>query len=230
MLMDEPTVIMSEEYEDEDQEMEAIHKRVGGWFDVFVNSPQYETLTENKKDRAPDIVRFFAEYGYTYVGMRPEKWNPRGVTECCAEVLPRKVSADLAFFQAVAPVLSAFFNFLAEKGLLRNARALAKTVADLDEEIVAESQDKRNWGMAKTFVMAAMKAGVDISDEKALQKFTALQNQRLAARQQAAPQAPYVPPPPPVPPVPVRHSEPKAGRNDPCPCGSGKKFKKCCGR
>jgi len=24
-------------------------------------------------------------------------------------------------------------------------------------------------------------------------------------------------------------SAPKAGRNDPCPCGSGKKFKKCCG-
>jgi uncharacterized protein YecA (UPF0149 family) len=22
----------------------------------------------------------------------------------------------------------------------------------------------------------------------------------------------------------------KIGRNDPCPCGSGKKFKKCCGR
>jgi uncharacterized protein YecA (UPF0149 family) len=22
---------------------------------------------------------------------------------------------------------------------------------------------------------------------------------------------------------------PIAGRNDPCPCGSGKKFKKCCG-
>lgn len=24
--------------------------------------------------------------------------------------------------------------------------------------------------------------------------------------------------------------EPKTGRNDPCSCGSGKKFKKCCGR
>ena len=22
----------------------------------------------------------------------------------------------------------------------------------------------------------------------------------------------------------------KVGRNDPCPCGSGKKYKKCCGR
>jgi hypothetical protein len=35
----------------------------------------------------------------------------------------------------------------------------------------------------------------------------------------------YFPPEPP--PAPVTSS--KTGRNDPCPCGSGKKFKKCCG-
>jgi preprotein translocase subunit SecA len=28
----------------------------------------------------------------------------------------------------------------------------------------------------------------------------------------------------------VRRETPKVGRNDPCPCGSGKKFKNCCGR
>lgn len=28
---------------------------------------------------------------------------------------------------------------------------------------------------------------------------------------------------------PVKRLEPKLGRNDPCSCGSGKKFKKCCG-
>ncbi|MGE4298309.1 MAG: preprotein translocase subunit SecA [Desulfovibrionaceae bacterium] len=28
---------------------------------------------------------------------------------------------------------------------------------------------------------------------------------------------------------PKRRAEPKVGRNDPCPCGSGKKYKKCCG-
>jgi uncharacterized protein len=27
-----------------------------------------------------------------------------------------------------------------------------------------------------------------------------------------------------------RRTAPKIGRNDPCPCGSGKKFKQCCGR
>ncbi|MGE4357167.1 MAG: preprotein translocase subunit SecA [Candidatus Omnitrophota bacterium] len=30
--------------------------------------------------------------------------------------------------------------------------------------------------------------------------------------------------------VPYRRSGPKVGRNDPCPCGSGKKYKKCCGK
>lgn len=30
--------------------------------------------------------------------------------------------------------------------------------------------------------------------------------------------------------VTVRRSSPKIGRNDPCPCGSGKKYKNCCGR
>ena len=27
--------------------------------------------------------------------------------------------------------------------------------------------------------------------------------------------------------VPIRNATPKIGRNDPCPCGSGKKYKKC---
>ncbi|MBQ7930797.1 MAG: SEC-C domain-containing protein, partial [Clostridia bacterium] len=33
----------------------------------------------------------------------------------------------------------------------------------------------------------------------------------------------------PAPKKPVVNKTPKVGRNDPCPCGSGKKYKKCCG-
>jgi preprotein translocase subunit SecA len=29
---------------------------------------------------------------------------------------------------------------------------------------------------------------------------------------------------------PIRNLGQKVGRNDPCPCGSGKKFKNCCGK
>ncbi len=46
-------------------------------------------------------------------------------------------------------------------------------------------------------------------------------------------ETPAPPPPPPasdyVAPKPFVR-EPKIGRNDPCPCGSGKKYKKCCGK
>ncbi|MFQ5428915.1 MAG: SEC-C metal-binding domain-containing protein [Phycisphaerae bacterium] len=32
----------------------------------------------------------------------------------------------------------------------------------------------------------------------------------------------------PPPPEPIRGKGPEPGRNDPCPCGSGKKYKHCC--
>jgi len=216
---------------DPELEMEAIHKQVGGWFDEFVGSPQYLPLTEIQRDKSPDIVRFFAEYGFRYVGMVPEKWDRSGLTECCVEVLPRKVSAELDFFQAVAPVLSAFFTLLAEKGLLSSARTLAKTVADLDQEIVAASQNPRNWGPAKAFVMAAEQAGIDTCDQRALHQFMAEYNLRLLAQSSPRRSIPVLPlasrPAPAAPAVPAK---PNVGRNAPCPCGSGKKFKKCCGR
>jgi len=56
---------------------------------------------------------------------------------------------------------------------------------------------------------------------------------QAAALQQ---QAPVGAPPPGMaapqaskPAAPVRRDTPKVGRNDPCPCGSGRKYKKCCG-
>ncbi|MFC1646092.1 preprotein translocase subunit SecA [Candidatus Omnitrophota bacterium] len=33
-----------------------------------------------------------------------------------------------------------------------------------------------------------------------------------------------------TPPQSIKRDQPKVGRNEPCPCGSGKKYKKCCGR
>jgi len=48
----------------------------------------------------------------------------------------------------------------------------------------------------------------------------------MAERQRAAAQAPQGQPRIKQ----IRMEHPKVGRNDPCPCGSGKKYKKCCGK
>jgi tetratricopeptide (TPR) repeat protein len=45
----------------------------------------------------------------------------------------------------------------------------------------------------------------------------------------APPSPDYVPSPSGASPGTMVRREPKVGRNDPCPCGSGKKFKRCCG-
>ena len=59
--------------------------------------------------------------------------------------------------------------------------------------------------------------GVDPSDAAARQAWIRAHRKDLRRLQGKEPPAPAVRP------------EPKTGRNDPCPCGSGKKFKKCCG-
>ena len=51
----------------------------------------------------------------------------------------------------------------------------------------------------------------------------ALERAEAAARSQPRPEAEGAPA------APVTRDAPKVGRNDPCPCGSGKKYKKCCG-
>jgi uncharacterized protein YecA (UPF0149 family) len=50
-------------------------------------------------------------------------------------------------------------------------------------------------------------------------------NKKIKAGQPGADEEPL---PPPVDPIHAVNKE--VGRNDPCPCGSGKKYKKCCGK
>jgi hypothetical protein len=54
-------------------------------------------------------------------------------------------------------------------------------------------------------------------------------NRAAVARRSAAFEREEDDEPPPPPPGTVVREGPAVGRNDPCPCGSGRKFKKCCG-
>ncbi len=211
-------------------EMQAIHQQVGRWFDAFVGSPQYQPLTEIQREKAPGIIRFFAEYSFSYIGAAPEQWNRGVLEECCLEILPRKMSAELAFFQAVAPVLAAFLDFLASQSWLSNARELSTIVKGFHKQIVTASQDGSNWGPAKAFIMAAERAGVNTCDQQAMSQFLVEHNLRQIVRMEAQ-QAVLIAPPTYVTALatPFRHAQTKPGRNDPCPCGSGKKYKRCCG-
>ena len=160
---------MSDDYSE--KQLSAILARVVAWSEGFAKSPEFARLSDSQRRKAGAITEFFAKYTYEYLLLSPCEWNCAAVEECCAEILPRKVSAETSFFEAIAPVLSAFFTFLEDQSLLGNGRALAEALEDLGGEIVANAEDRSNWGPAKLFVMVAHEAGVDIQDPGALEAF-----------------------------------------------------------
>ena len=194
--------------------MKKILGQVRKWGQEFSKSKHFEELTEEQKQESGFILETFTEYMYSYHGLLPEEWNESELENCCLETLPRKVSADDAYFRSMAPVLSAFFAFSGEKGLLKNASHLAKRVKTITNRLVKSASDPGSWGPAKSFVMAAQDSGVDITNQDEMHRFMALYNQKMLSRPKAEPM----------------RVTPKVGRNEPCPCGSGKKYKKCCGR
>lgn len=204
---------MSDEFTE--TELDAIHDQVEGWYNAFEKSPAFAALTESQQRKAGRIANYLTEYSFQYLELTPAEWSCDSVRECCVEILPRKVSAELSFFEAIAPVLGAFFRFLSDQSLHPKGHALADTVEDIGDDIVSNAKDPRNWGMAKILVMAAVEAGVDVNDQSAFNSFLAMYNEMLASHLMASD------PPPDAPPCP-------ASPYDPCPCGSGKKFKFCC--
>ncbi|MEG3603652.1 MAG: preprotein translocase subunit SecA [Verrucomicrobiota bacterium] len=68
----------------------------------------------------------------------------------------------------------------------------------------------------------AKTTGPDATGGKGFDRFTAPSSPAPSLEASESPEIPKVA-------VPVVRDQPKVGRNDPCPCGSGKKYKKCCG-
>lgn len=194
-------------------------KVVDGWWVKFEKSLLYKGLSEEHQRDGLHIVTAFSDFMYNYAGYTPTKWDPGAVHEICTEIMPRKIAADEGFFAAIAPVLTQFFGFLAQRGFQKNAVALVRSVHGLGEQILSAAQKPTNWGPGKILMNAAEQAGVDTSDPAALQTFIQAYNAGLLSDRLGSRLLPRQ--------EPVRNDT-KVGRNEQCPCGSGKKFKKCC--
>ena len=211
---------MDEEYSD--KKMEKILTQIRKWGKEFSKTKYFEELTGEEKQESQFVLETFAEYMYSHHGSSPEEWDEGDLEECCLETLPRKISTDEIYLQSIAPVLCAFFAFAEERNLLKNAATLAKRVRAIDKQIVKNASNPEQWGISKSLVRAAEDAGVDVMDEGELSQFITHYNERILSQPRDVPRSE-----PKVEPV---HVGAKVGRNEPCPCGSGKKYKKCCGR
>jgi hypothetical protein len=195
---------------DEETLLVRLQNQISALSKEFATTAHFKNLTASQQNEAGFVIESFAEYAYEYGGALPEDWSASVVAHCCKETLVRKISAEDEYYESVAPVLSAFFLFCQEKGVIRNAAVLTECLRKVAPVMIKRSKDSENWGPAKHFVMGALQAGVDPTNEAEMNRYIAKMQQE-ALVQVDAPK--------------IKKSN---ERNMPCPCGSGKKFKKCC--
>ncbi|MFH1884375.1 MAG: SEC-C metal-binding domain-containing protein [Planctomycetota bacterium] len=208
----------SREYEDPERWAQELAGR-------FMESEEAGKLNPELFEDAGFIIYNLLVYAWTYTNGSPEKLDEYTLEQVLLEVFPRKITAERDLFEKVAPVTEVFLRWLESEGILANTFSLVETVRGWADTIVANGMNPQYWGMAKSFMMQARADGVDTQDEQAVQRYMVEYNLRLMGRNLSAqPDHRDL-----LPPIPIVEQSPKIGRNAPCPCGSGRKYKKCCG-
>ena len=198
---------------------------------AFSESPEAEQICR----RYGEIgwYRILLEFGLNYVGEIVDAMSLGSVREFVFDYVPRKVSADPESAPEIIDELTMFWQFIDRVYDLPQAKEIVEWLsADRrSEELEAELADDRNFGMAKSMVMLGQEAGFDMTTQEGLDEFLLAYNaQMLLDRHGATAPPPAASPPPAVSDSAAPPSNRRARRNGPCPCGSGKKYKKCCGR
>ena len=145
--------------------------KVCRWGDQFVKTDHYKALTKEQKERAESVVLTFTEHAYRIYKTPPEKWDEQLLKKLCLLTLPEMMVTDESSYRTMAPVLSAFFTFLAEQDLIKVGGHLAEKVRGLEEQIIENGLNPDTWNIGKTVAMAAVDAGVDVGNKKEIDKF-----------------------------------------------------------
>ena len=93
---------------------------------------------------------------------------------------------------------------------------LAEELNKMSPEILSQAKTPQMRKMVIDLYRKMLAAGVNVKDDREVKKW--LKKHPEAANGGEVQKVET-----------VKRTEPKIGRNDPCTCGSGKKYKKCCG-
>ncbi len=93
---------------------------------------------------------------------------------------------------------------------------LAEELNKISPEILSQAKNPEMRKLVINIYRKMLVEGVDVNNEKEVKKWLKKHPEVAAGGDVQKLET-------------VKRAEPKVGRNDPCHCGSGKKYKKCCG-
>lgn len=177
----------------------------------FQESPYFEQLNERQQKNANFATTTFVNYLFDYEGVIPILWKESNLEYVCEYIIPRKISAEPEFFEDYGEIAIVFIDFLDSKKEVSNAYKLKRCMEKMKSKIPKWASNSENWGPAKTIMMGAMEAGVDMDDMDAINKYMMEYNKNLTGNLFGSPfNNSYKDYPKPIPPSQFRH----IGRND----------------
>lgn len=217
-----------EDEEDDEEDSEDSTEELFQYFIEFTESEEFEQLSDEQKSLSEEIIMNFTDFSFHFANTPPRKWTPRSVLNVCLNILPQKFPCSDECFKALVPVLKVFIDYLGKQEFLNDSQPIINMLEKNQENILEKAFDKHNWDVQKAIMMKARAAGVDLTNEYEIKDFLEINAEEIAkefgvkAIEEDEDDEEVT--------GTLVRTEPKIGRNDPCTCGSGKKYKKCCGR
>jgi len=143
----------------------------------------------------------------------------------CLELLPREKDLDIKTWMADALLANFDPEGIEPVRQLVQRRAYDETIADLMGHLVAVST-VTGVTFPEYDVWKRQAEEKQATVERKTRELWRFLQSPMPAPAPVPPREAYVPPE--RKPMPFLREQKQVGRNDPCPCGSGKKFKKCC--
>jgi hypothetical protein len=194
----------------------------------FCYSPVAAAMPRELRDHASFIVEELLYSSFVHLDLAPARWDESAMRELLLDIVPRKLLANVGVLEMVVPVTEAFLYWLQFEGFVPGIAVLTQTIHGWTDQIVAAGNDPRNWSLNKRYMMESLENGLDPSDPQ--RRLTLMEQQsheyggamaKLESQERKETREPTIP---------IVEYESKVARNAPCPCGSGRKYKKCCGR
>ncbi|MDP1563262.1 MAG: DUF1186 domain-containing protein [Pirellulaceae bacterium] len=221
---------MSDQEEMTDQELSAYLDETA---QSFAQSPEGQRVFDSTGNCG--WIGCFLSFGVEQHGETVKTMTLGVVKDFLFDHAPRKISVHPNRAAEIIFELACFWEFQERELKHPKAASIVRylTAPSIVPKFQQELAEPRNYGRAKSLVMSGMAAGYDMSSEEGFNQYTLARTQSLieARRKQDRPwldadsssdeesddhdQ-------------PIHILEIRVGRNDPCPCGSGKKYKKCC--
>jgi uncharacterized protein YchJ len=172
------------------------------------------------------IVKHILNHAWAHKEAAPDKLDESSLKDVLINLLPCRAAITEDEFKSLPETASAMLRWLQKQDILSNGNYLAEKAAEWSEQIIKNGSNRKLWNEAKKICMQAREEGLELEDPEIFRELVLKYNERvdIFADSEDSDYPDYTPN------IPVKEHQRKIGRNEPCPCGSGKKYKKCCGR